>query len=107
MGRLAAAYPYFDPGELTWEVYWCDLHFIPSEKLIHAFAECRMTLKFFPSVSEIVEKAIGSDYGVAEYNPTRPATLRDIIVGYMRKKENWEETRRLAENAKGQIGTRH
>lgn len=107
MARVAAAFPYFDPGEMTWEVYWNDLHFIPRGKLISALSECRLTLKFFPSVSEIVEAAIGKDYHVAEYQTNRPATIRDIIVAYMRKKENWDETRRLAQEVKGQIGTRH
>ena len=105
MARVAAAFPYFSPPELTWEVYWNDLHFIPRAKLISGLALCRMTLKFFPSVSEIIEAAIGNDYAVVEYQPNRPATIRDIILGYMKKKETWEEL--LQAKPQGAIGNRH
>ncbi len=105
MARVAAAFPYFSPPELTWEVYWNDLHFIPRAKLISGLALCRMTLKFFPSVSEIIEAAIGNDYTVVEYQPTRPATVRDIILAHMKKKETWEKL--LLTQPQGKIGEAH
>ncbi len=105
MARVAAAFPYFNPPELTWEVYWNDLHFIPRAKLISGLALCRMTLKFFPSVSEIIEAAIGNDYTVVEYQPNRPATIRDIIIAHMKRKETWENL--LQAEPQGAIGSRH
>ena len=105
MARVAVAFPYFSPPELTWEVYWNDLHFVPRAKLISGLALCRMTLKFFPSVSEIIEAAIGNDYTVVEYQPTRPATVRDIIIAHMKKKETWEKL--LQAQPQGAIGSRH
>jgi hypothetical protein len=105
MARVAAAFPYFNPPELTWEVYWNDLHFIPRWKLISGLALCRMTLKFFPSVSEVIEAAIGNDYNEVEYQPTRPATIRDIIIAHMKKKETWEKL--LQAQPQGAIGSRH
>ncbi len=79
---MAAVFPYFRATDLTWEVYWEDLHYIPAEKLLKGFVQCRTTAEFFPSVSEVIQASIGNDYGAVKWNPHRPATIQDIIRAY-------------------------
>ncbi len=82
MSKVVAAYPYFAPTELTWEVYWNDLHWIPSEYLRRGLEQCRLTCTFFPTVADIVKNSIGGEYRAVPYNPTKPTTLSDIIQSF-------------------------
>ena len=82
MAKLAAAFPHFAPTELTWEVYWENLRFVPAEKLIKGLRAATQTGKFFPSVSEVLETSIGRDFAAVDYNPRRQATIVDIIRHY-------------------------
>lgn len=86
LAKVAAVFPYFKATDLTWEVYWEDLRYIPAEKLLKGFVQCRTSREFFPSVHEIIKASIGNDYGVVEWTPHRPATIEDIIRVY--KKEH-------------------
>ncbi len=82
MAKVVAAYPYFAPTELTWEVYWNDLHWIPKENLTRGLAQCRLTCTFFPTVADIVKSSIGGEFRAVPYNPHKPTTLPDIIQSF-------------------------
>lgn len=82
LAKMAAVFPNFKATDLTWEVYWEDLHFIPKEKLVKGIEHCRKTGTFFASVAELIKASIGADYGAAKWNPYRPATIHDIIRAY-------------------------
>jgi len=82
MVKLAAAYPYFSPTELTWEVYWEDLACIPAKDLLRGTQQCRLSCKFFPTVSEIIQASIGNHHRVVPWDPYHSATLQDIIRHY-------------------------
>jgi len=57
MALLTAAYPNFEPKPQTVAVYVQMLKDIPGEDLFRAARQCIATLKFFPTVAEIREKA--------------------------------------------------
>ena len=80
--KMAAVFPHFMGTDLTWEMYCQDLYFIPKAKLTRALETLRRTSKFFPSVSEIIQTAIGTDFRVVRWNPQRPATIADIVRAY-------------------------
>ena len=103
LAKLAAAYPYFAPTELTWEVYWEDLGYIPARELLRGLKECRTTLKFFPTVSEIVAASIGRNYNVVQDNPHRESTIQDIIWYYQQQHHKDDSYRIESSQPKKQI----
>lgn len=82
LAKIAAVFPHFKASDLTWEVYYQDLHYIPAVKLLRGLVQCRTSREFFPSVFEIIKASIGDDYGAVKWNPYRPATIEDIIRAY-------------------------
>ena len=82
MAKVVAAFPHYTPNELTWEVYWQGLQFVPAGKLTRALEDLILTSKFFPSVSEILQAAIGKDFFKVKWNGHAPATIREIIREY-------------------------